>query len=164
MSEEESQATIAALWEHPSLCIAFFGVQFHSDEGLRLYEQAGIGVEMDAAMETAHLHGLLLNRPMMTPEGPLLMQYWRSFEELDRWARDMPHARWWRWLVENTGKGVAFYHELYQAKTAEAIYEPGTKPVGPALFCSTQEVKAGKGRSPERQQRFAEAASGQARH
>jgi hypothetical protein len=24
------QAYIAALWEHPTLCLAFFGVQFHT--------------------------------------------------------------------------------------------------------------------------------------
>lgn len=154
-----NKATIAALWEHPDLCIAFFGAQFHSEAGLRQYEEAGIGAELDAAIAKAHEYGLLLSRPMETPEGPLLMQYWSSFEELYRWARNMPHARWWRWLVEHSGSGVGFYHELYVAKTAEAIYEHGTTPVGPALFCSTEQIKAGKGGSPRRQQRFADAAA-----
>ena len=157
--QHTDEATIAALWEFPNLCIALFGIQFHTEEGRRLYEEAGIGLELDASMVEAREHGLLLNRPMDTPEGPLLMQYWRSFDELYRWARSMPHARWWRWLVEHSGSGVGFYHELYLAKTAEAIYEHGTTPVGPALFCSTEQIKAGKGGSPKRQRRFADAAA-----
>jgi hypothetical protein len=87
------------------------------------------------------------------------MLYWRSYEDLDRWARKLPHTRWWKWLVENAGQGVGFYHEIYQVKTAEAIYERGTVPVGPALFCSTETVKAGEGRSRDRQQRFADASA-----
>jgi hypothetical protein len=156
------QAYMAALWEHPTLCLAFFGAQFHTPQGKKLYEEAGIHEEVMASLEVAKSEGLLLlNRPMMTPEGPILMQYWRSYEDLDRWARHLPHTNWWNWLVEHTGQGVGFYHEIYQTKTAEAIYEPGTKAVGPAEFCSVQAVKAGEGKSRQRQQRFAEVAQAQ---
>jgi hypothetical protein len=151
-------AYVAALWEHPTLCIALFGVQFLSDEGRRVYEEAGIDSEMSTALEEARSEGLLLNRPLMSPEGPVLMQYWRSYEDLDRWARKQPHSRWWRWLLEHTGKGIGFYHEIYQAKAAEAIYEQGTRPVGPALFSSSQPVRGGEGHSRERQRQFIEAA------
>jgi hypothetical protein len=157
MSERPSEsAYVAALWEHPRLCLALFGVQFFSEEGQRLYEAAGINQEMFAALEAARDEGLLLTRPMTTPEGPVLVQYWRSYDDLDRWSRKQPHSLWWRWLMENSGRGVGFYHEIYQAKTAEAIYEEGTRPVGPALFCSTPAVEGGKGHSRERQRRFAE--------
>ena len=151
-------AYIATLHEHPNLCLAFFGVQFHTEEGQRRYEAAGINEEMFPALEAARAEGLLLNRSMMSPEGPVLMQYWRSYEDLDRWARKQPHSRWWRWLIENSGPDIGFYHEIYQAKTAEAIYETGTRPVGPALFSSVQQVQGGQGRSRERQRTFAEAA------
>lgn len=150
-------AYIAALWEHPTLCVALFGVQFLSEEGQRLYEEAGINQEMFAAVEEARAEGLLLHRPLMSPEGPVLMQYWRSYEDLDRWARKQPHSRWWRWLLEHTGKSVGFYHEIYQAKAAEAIYEQGTRSVGPALFSSIRRVKGGEGHSRERQRQFTEA-------
>ncbi len=149
-------AYIAALWEHPTLCVALFGIQFLSEEGQNLYEEAGINQEMSEALEKARSEGLLLTRPLMSPEGPVIMQYWRSYEALDRWARKQ-HARWWRWLIENTGKGLGFYHEIYQAKAAEAVYEEGTRPVGPALFSSIQQVKGGEGHSRERQQRFVDA-------
>jgi hypothetical protein len=151
-------AYIAALAEHPTLCIALFGVQFHSDEGRRLYQEAGINDELFGALETARGEGLLLNRAVVSPEGPLLLQYWASYDALDRWARKQPHSRWWRWLLEQAGRGIGFYHEIYQARTAEAIYEQGTRPVGPALFCSVHPVKGGEGRSRERQREFLEAA------
>ncbi len=150
-------AYIAALWEHPTLCVALFGIQFLSEQGQHLYEEAGINQEMSEALEKARSEGLLLTRPLMSPEGPVIMQYWRSYEALDRWARKQPHARWWRWLIENTGKGLGFYHEIYQAKAAEAVYEEGTRPVGPAQFSSIQQVKGGEGHSRERQQRFVDA-------
>jgi hypothetical protein len=155
----QDQAYIAALWEHPRLCVSLFGVQFHTEEGEQHYNAAGISAELEQALAAAGPEGLLLVRPLMSPEGPVLMLYWRSYEDLDRWARKQPHTGWWRWLVENAGEGVGFYHEIYQAQTAEAIYEVGTRPVGPALFCTTQAVKSGEGRSRERQQRFADTAA-----
>ena len=147
----------AALWDHPALCVALFGVQFLSREGRELYERSGIEQEMFEALERARDDGLLLNRPLMSPEGPLLMQYWRTYDDLDRWARRQPHSRWWRWLMEHIGRGVGFYHKIYQAKTAEAVYEEGTRPVGPAVFSTLERIKGGEGRSRERQQRFLEA-------
>jgi hypothetical protein len=150
------RAYIARLWEHPALCLGLFGVQFQTQEGQRLYEASGITEELMAALG-AGPEGLLHARQLMSEEGPLIMVYWRSYDDLDRWARRQPHSRWWRWLVEHTGRGAVFYHEIYQARTAEAVYEPGTRPVGPALFCGTEEVPVGEGRSRERQRCFAEA-------
>jgi hypothetical protein len=151
------KAYIAKLWEQPTICIGLFGVQFQTEEGQRLYDESGITEELMAALAAAPV-GFLHAREMMTQEGPIIMVYWRSYDDLDRWARTQPHSRWWHWLVDNTGKGVVFYHEIYQARTAEAVYEPGTRPVGPALFCGIEEVPAGEGRSRERQRRFAEGA------
>ncbi|MFM2060695.1 MAG: hypothetical protein RLZZ507_365 [Cyanobacteriota bacterium] len=155
----KNQAYIAALWEQPTLCLAFFGVQFQTEEGQKLYNDSGIQEEILPALAAAESEGLLLNREMMTKEGPVIMQYWRSHEELNQWSHKLPHTRWWQWLVDNTDKGVCFYHEIYQVKTAEAIYEPGTQPVGPAVFCSLYPVKTGEGKSKQRQQKFTEAAN-----
>ena len=153
-------AYIAHLWEHPSLCLALFGVQFLTAEGQRRYEASGINEEMFPALGKAQEAGLLLhNRILTTEEGPVLMQYWRSYDDLDGWARRLPHMRWWRWLLENAGSELSFYHEIYQVKTAEAIYERGCQPVGPALFATTSAVSPGEGGSQDRQARFAEAAN-----
>jgi hypothetical protein len=152
-------AYVAHLWEHPHLCLALFGVQFLKPEGQRSYEGSGINEETFPALGAAQAAGLLLlNRVLTTEEGPVLMQYWRSYEDLDRWARQLPHMRWWRWLLENAGPDLSFYHEIYQVAAAEAIYEKGCRPVGPALFATTSAVAPGEGRSKDRQARFAEVA------
>lgn len=155
-----NSAYVAVMAGHSTLCVAIFGVQLLTDEGRRLYDESGINNELFQAMAQAEREGLmLLNRPLVSPEGPLLLQYWQSYEALDKWARKQPHSKWWRWLLEHTGRGIGFYHEIYQAKTAEAIYEEGTRPVGPALFCAIEPVRAGEGKSRQRQQEFLDAAA-----
>jgi hypothetical protein len=152
-------ATIAHLWEHPNLCVAIFGVQFHTPEGQQLYGASGITEEMGPALEAAKAVGFLHQEMLMAEGSGVLLQYWRSYDELDRWARTLPHMAWWRWLLENAGSDVSFYHEIYQVKTAEAIYERGCRPVGAARIGPTSTVEAGEGQSRQRQQRFADAAA-----
>ncbi|MDM9384377.1 DUF4188 domain-containing protein [Chlorogloeopsis sp. ULAP01] len=82
----------------------------------------------------------------------------RPYADLDKWARHLSHSCWWQWLTENAGRGLGFYHEIYQVKTAEALYKPGIKPVDPGVFCSLHSVKNGEGKSKERQQCFVRAA------
>jgi hypothetical protein len=122
-----------------------------------MYEAAGIPQEMEAAL--AHADGLLCVRLFPEGNGGLQLQYWRSHDDLARFARQMPHMAWWKWLNKHRGQGFSFYHEIYQCKTAEAIYEMGSLPVGPAMFCQTSAITSGEGRSQERQRRFAEQAA-----
>jgi hypothetical protein len=152
-------AYTAHLWEYPNLCVALFGVQFHTPEGQRRYEASGIPEEMNPVLQPGVADGLLLVRPLGEEGTGLLLQYWRTYEDLDRWARQLPHMRWWRWLLENVGPDLSFYHEIYQVKAAEAIYERSCRPVGPAAFAATSPVIAGEGRSKDRQARFVEAAA-----
>jgi hypothetical protein len=152
-------ARIAHLWEYPNLSVAIFGVQYHTPEGQQRYGEAGINEEMFPALEAAKDEGFLHHDIYMAEGGAILLQYWRSYDELDRWARKMPHMRWWRWLLENAGSDISFYHEIYQVKTAEAIYERGCRPAGAALFTTTSTVSPGEGQSRQRQERFAEAAA-----
>jgi hypothetical protein len=147
---------IARLWEFPRLTIAIFGMQAHTPEAYALYEAAGIPQQMDASLATAT--GLLGVRTFEEGNTRSLLQYWRSHEDLARFARTMPHTAWWKWLKHNQGQGFGFYHEIYQCQTAEAIFEAGTLPVGPGLFCAPSAVTGGEGRSQERQQQFLEAA------
>lgn len=147
-------AYIAALWEYPTLCLAFFGVQLLTPEGQALYEASGISDAMRASLRDAP--GLLCTRYAATPEGPVLMQYWDDYEHLHAWARVAPHTQWWKWLMDHRGKGVGFYHEVYTLRGAEAIYETGTQPVGPATFCRLEAVRSGEGRSRQRLDQFRE--------
>ena len=153
-------ATIAHLWEHPNLCVAIFGVQFHTPEGEQKYGMSGITEQMGPALEAARDVGFLHQEMLMGEGSGILLQYWRSYDELDRWARQLPHMEWWGWLLENAGDDLSFYHEIYQVKTAEAIFEKGCRLVGAGLIASTSTVTAGEGQSKQRQQRFATAATG----
>ena len=150
-------AYIAHMWEYPQLTIAIFGIQVHTPEAYAMYEEAGIPKQMEESLGQAE--GLLCIRTFSESNGGLQLQYWRSHEELAGFARQMPHTSWWKWLMNNRGKGFSFYHEIYQCMTAEAVFEIGTLPVGPATFCTASAVVGGEGRSPERQRRFLEAAA-----
>lgn len=151
-------AYIAHLWNYPQLTVAIFGLQAHTPEAYAMYEAAGIPKQMEEALQQAQ--GLLGVRLFAEGNGGMQLQYWRTHEDLARFARTMPHTAWWKWLNNNKGKGLSFYHEIYQCKTAEAVYELGSKPVGPATFCETSAVVSGEGRSQERQRRFLDAKSG----
>jgi len=60
--------------------------------------------------------------------GPAVFQYWRSFEQLDRFARnpDQPHLPAWReWnRTARTSGAVGIWHETYKVRAGdyEAIY------------------------------------------
>ena len=86
-------ATIAHLWEHPDLCIAVFGIQFHKPVGQERYAASGITQEMDPALEAAKEAGSLHQERLMGQGSGVLLQYWRSYDELDHWARTMPHFK-----------------------------------------------------------------------
>jgi hypothetical protein len=55
-----------------------------------------------------------------------ILQYWRSFEELESWSHSEPHAHWWKEAVERSRKKADFvvYHESYLVPKAnfESIY------------------------------------------
>jgi hypothetical protein len=148
--------SIAHLWEHPNLTVALFGMHIHSPAMLAEYEATGISKQMEESLSQEP--GLLCQRIFEQPNGVVLLQYWRSHEDLWNYSRRMPHMVWWKWLVENEGRGLGFYHEVFQCKTAEAIYTKGTERVGAATFSTLSTVTKGEGKSMDRQRLFIEAA------
>jgi hypothetical protein len=72
--------------------------------------------------------GLLGFGSGMLHGGPAVVQYWRSFEHLDRFARDpaslhLPAWRWFNRAVKASGD-VGIWHETYLVRAGgyEAIY------------------------------------------
>lgn len=93
----------------------------------------------------------LLHTEFFAGRRALLVQYWRSFDHLERFAtdRDLPHAAaWGRFMRELSGSGdVGIYHETYVVEPGdvEALY--GDMPLfGLAAATSHVPVTAG-GRS-----------------
>ena len=72
--------------------------------------------------------GLLGHELFVYWRGPVLLQYWRSFEDLERFARnpDDPHLPAWRRFNQTIGGdgSVGIFHETYVVERAnyEAIY------------------------------------------
>lgn len=79
----------------------------------------------------------------------LVVQYWRSIEELQAFATDQtaPHAPAWRAFNRHIGRdgSVGIWHETYQVGpgSAEAFY--GNMPVF-GLAAATRHVPIGRGR------------------
>ncbi|GII20866.1 DUF4188 domain-containing protein [Planosporangium mesophilum] len=72
--------------------------------------------------------GLLGMHTWIGPRGPMFVQYWRSAEHLDRFARDssLPHHAAWRAFNRRVGSDgdVGVWHETYlvSAGNYETIY------------------------------------------
>lgn len=85
--------------------------------------------------------------------GPALVQYWRSFEDLERFARDRddPHMPAWQRFNRNVGEdgSVGIWHETYLVEPGnyEAIYS--NMPVF-GLAKATEHVRAVGGRETAR--------------
>jgi Domain of unknown function (DUF4188) len=80
---------------------------------------------------------------------PILVQYWRSFEDLARFARnrDDPHLEPWRQFNRRVGRSgdVGIWHETYRVRTAdiETIYG-NMPPTGLAAATASMPVKRGR--------------------
>lgn len=87
---------------------------------------------MGPMLQTLYTHqqekGFLGAETFLYARGVMLVQYWRSFEDLERFARskDDPHLKaWQRFNKQIGGDGsVGIFHETYQvqASASEAIY------------------------------------------
>jgi hypothetical protein len=72
--------------------------------------------------------GLLHSRVWLSPPVIMLVQYWRSFELLEQFARnaDDPHLAAWRHFNQAVSKSgvVGIFHETYRVEpgTVECVY------------------------------------------
>lgn len=80
---------------------------------------------LDAHPQAGLLHAEL---SLKSPLSPVVTQYWRSFEDLERFARspDAPHLPMWKWFNANVRDSgdVGIWHETYRvaAGQREVIY------------------------------------------
>jgi hypothetical protein len=98
--------------------------------------------------------GLLHAETFFTWPRVLMVQYWRSFEDLERFARDenAPHLQPWRDFYKRSGKAgdaVGIYHETYRIEPGnyEAIY--ANMPVF-GLAAATQHITVAEARASAR--------------
>lgn len=62
--------------------------------------------------------GFLGGRTLISLRGPTMIQYWRSFEDLEKFARSQqdPHLAAWKQFYQSIGSdgSVGIWHETYQ--------------------------------------------------
>ena len=91
--------------------------------------------------------GLLAYRVSALP--PFVLQYWRSFDDLERFARnnDDPHLEPWRRFNRKVGKSgdVGIWHETYRVKTTdiETVYG-NMPPIGLGAASALVPIRRGK--------------------
>jgi hypothetical protein len=107
--------------------------------------------------------GLLHTEFFFTHRGPMLLQYWRSFEDLERFARspDDPHLRSWRDFNRIVGAhpSVGIWHETYTIAPGayEGIY--GNMPCW-GMAAATSHVAVGPGREAAKERLRTRAGAG----
>lgn len=108
--------------------------------------------QMPPMLDTLMRHrdkGLFHFETFVSLKGIMLVQYWRSFDDLERFARaeDDPHLKSWREfnriIGSNPSSGI--WHETYliEPGNCEAIY--GNMPIW-GMAAATEHVKVGAGR------------------
>lgn len=96
----------------------------------------------------AHPEKGLLGYEQAFLPSPIIVQYWRSFEDLARFARDRddPHLEFWRQFNKRIGNSgdVGIWHEAYRVTTAnlETIYT-NMPPYGLAAATAVVPIRRG---------------------
>jgi hypothetical protein len=107
--------------------------------GARLYGiKLGRAIARSSAEAAAVGAGLLSSERFSIDWGHFgVLQYWRSFAELEAWSHRPPHSDWWRGAVERmrTRGDFGIYHETYLVPRdrIESIYLD-CAPAGLATF------------------------------
>lgn len=104
---------------------------------------------MLAVLERHRDKGLLHYETFVNHRGVMLVQYWESFDALERFARsgDDPHLRSWQGFnrVVGSDPSVGIWHETYliEPGSYEGVY--GNMPQW-GMAAATEHIKVGAGR------------------
>src|SRR5262249_20530396 len=120
------------------LCVVRLGLQVRKASALFYARRLGRAIEKSAKEAIAGETGLLRSERFAMGWNHFgVLQYWRSFDDLEAWSRRPPHSEWWREAVGRMrARGdVGIYHEAYLVPRGqvETIYM-NCQPVGLAAF------------------------------
>jgi hypothetical protein len=114
----------------PELVVIYLGIRANQLKGLGRI--LGLGRQIQDSV-AAKPDGLLKHEPLLYSLFPLhlgMRQYWRDFESMERWTRQMPHQQWWKDFLKESG-GVGFWHETYLRRGGvECVFDDIPAPVG----------------------------------
>lgn len=125
------------------LCLIRLGLIVHKLRALPFAARMGRAIGTSAAEAIASGAGLLRSEPFRVDGRHFgVLQYWASYESLERWSHRPPHSDWWREALERMRKRGDFgiYHETFLVPRSgvESIYL-GCPPVGISAFGRTGE-------------------------
>lgn len=131
------------LSEFPDLVVIYLGMRVNVIMGLKTL--LGFGPKITNSVN-AKPEGLLRHENFMLslfPPHAGMRQYWRSFDDLERWARSDPHRQWWKQFLRDSG-GTGFWHETYFMRGGmEAVYDDIPQPLGFSAFARVETAKGG---------------------
>lgn len=117
-------------FEHDDDIVVFF-IGMRLNKLRKVHKWLPVALEMPKMLRELERHpdkGLLGYHQFRAGRTIVLMQYWRSFDHLERFARagDDPHLEAWRRFNQRVGTNgdVGIFHETYvvPAGNVEAIY------------------------------------------
>jgi hypothetical protein len=120
------------------LCLVRLGIQARRWTALPYASRLARAIDRSAGEAMAAGAGLLRSeRFALNWRHFGVLQYWRSFDDLEQWSKRPPHVDWWREAVERgRAKGdFGLYHEVFLVPRAavESIYL-NCEPVGLMTF------------------------------
>jgi Domain of unknown function (DUF4188) len=133
MSSKVDRITVD-LGQFPDLVVIYLGMRVHSFKGMRTLLKFGREITNAVA---AKPDGLLLHENLMFSIFPPhfgMRQYWRDFDSLEAWTRELPHRAWWKSFLSDPA-GTGFWHETYFVRGGiEAIYDAELPKLGLMAF------------------------------
>jgi hypothetical protein len=119
---------------YPDMVVIYLGMRVNTLRGLKTLVTLGPQI---AASVAAKPDGLLFHENFIFSLYPVhagMRQYWRDFESMETWSRSLPHQRWWKEFLRNSG-GTGFWHETYFMRGGmEAVYDDINVPIGLMQF------------------------------
>lgn len=126
---------------YPDLVVIYLGMRVNSPRGLLTVARFGPMIQkaVDEKPEGLLVHEQILFG--LFPPHVGMRQYWRDFNALENWTRQLPHQQWWKEFLRDSG-GTGFWHETYFMRGGmEAIFDDVKVPIGLTQFAETQPAR-----------------------
>jgi hypothetical protein len=119
---------------YPDLVVIYLGMRANTLRGFCTLLATGPKISSSVA---GNPEGLLAHETLTYSIFPLhlgMRQYWRSFDDLELFAKSDPHKQWWSQFLKDP-KGVGFWHETYFIGGGfESVYDNIPTPFGFSQF------------------------------
>lgn len=126
---------------YPDLVVIYLGLRVYSLRGLITAIRLGPQIQKAADEKP---DGLLVHEQIfysLLPPHIGMRQYWRDFDALEKWSRQLPHQQWWQDFLRDPG-GTGFWHETYFMRGGmEAIFDDIREPLGFTQFAAPQTAR-----------------------